>query len=309
MEIITVLAKILAVYNLILVIVSLLFNPIVFYVCLFTRTLRANSTFKLLAICSINDVLICLAWNQESFLSTFFDIETSYLNLFYCRFVSTFLQFVTIEFSSWMLVVISLNRFLSMTLANWTKRYFTGIRPLLLAAFLALIIMLINLNEIFLTGYEHTAKNDNETELTVICYSNPPHTIPWYFIMSQILLYFGQVIPFGILIALNGLIIYKATRFERTHHQLVDKRKSQMTKSILIITFLYVVTSLPGTVYNAYQFVNLQSSELDDGVDDFVYGIQFSFQSFNFFILFFTNRVFAKAVREKFSCFCDQIVD
>lgn len=181
-----VLTKILAVYNLLLVITSLFFNPLVFYVCVTSKQLRTKSTFKLLAVSSLNDLLACLVWNQECFMSTFFALDIGYMSIHYCRFVSTFLQFVTIQYSSWMLVAVALDRYLSLVINMWPKRFFAGPRPFLLAGLVALLIIVINLNEVFLTGYVQKSQNGS---FHVICYSNPPAQIQWYYIMSQVGVY------------------------------------------------------------------------------------------------------------------------
>lgn len=186
----SVFSKIFASYNLLLIISSITFNPMVLYVCLKSKKLRTTSTFKLLAFSSINDLLAGLAWNLECFSDTFFDLQIYYKSLFYCRVISVFLEFTTLDFTSWMLVSISLDRLLSISFKEWSKKYFDGVRPFIYSLGLLFLIAAINFNEVFVAGYSYTV---NGTEI-IICFSNPPDQYPWYNTMSKVCSFNNKVI-------------------------------------------------------------------------------------------------------------------
>lgn len=183
MTFLNVLAKITGIYNLLLIIIAVFLNPLVLYVCVKSEKLRSHSTFKLLAFNSINDILVCLAWNFECFTNTFFDFLPFFRSIFYCKWISVFVSFTTQCFTSWMLLSISIDRLLSITIKNWHKRYFTGSRPIVYSFLLAFIIAGINLNEIFIGGYVEII---NGTEY-IDCFSNPPGSYPWYHLMAQVM--------------------------------------------------------------------------------------------------------------------------
>lgn len=175
--------KVFGVYNLFLIICTFVFNPCIIYICLKSKKLRSNSTFKLIAFGAVNDILVCLGWNQECFVNGFFDLHFYFKNLFYCRWISVFLQFTTLEIESWLIVSISLDRFLSLTIKKWSKNYFVGKWPFIYAVVLSLFIIALNFNEVFLSGF---SINVNGTEL-VICYTTPPgNSIDWYHVMTQV---------------------------------------------------------------------------------------------------------------------------
>jgi hypothetical protein len=174
--------KIFASYSLILIIFGTILNPIVCFVCFKSKVLRKTSTFKLLAIASLNDMLTLYEWNEDNFTVAFFNYLASNQNLFYCRFVTMFLQYVTLEFSSWMWALISFDRYLSLRVKMWSKQYFSGIRPVICSAALALVIVAINSNEIFTTGYSYTL---NDTEY-VVCGPTSPNNYFWYNTMKQV---------------------------------------------------------------------------------------------------------------------------
>jgi hypothetical protein len=181
-QIVDIIGKILAVYNLALIIIAIVLNPLVLFVCLKSKNLRSISTFKLLAFGSINDMITCIPWNWENFAHTFFGLLLGTKNLVYCRWVPTFLQYSTIELASWLLVSISFDRLLSLSFARWRNYYFNGIKPVIFASLLALFIFGINLNELFTVGYSYII---NGTEV-VMCFENLPDQFPWYDTMSQV---------------------------------------------------------------------------------------------------------------------------
>ena len=146
--------NIFAYYCLFTTIASIILNPLVMIICLKSKRLRSNSTFKLLTINAINDILVCLSWNQESFTRTILKyIFNSPESIYYCRWVSIFLQYTTLDIQSWIMVSISVDRLLSMTVNKWSKFYFTGYRPYIYAAILSLFMIALNVHELFTIGY------------------------------------------------------------------------------------------------------------------------------------------------------------
>lgn len=179
---IDVLTRIVAWYHLILLVVSVILNPFVLFICLKSPKLRSISTFKLLAVNSINDILVCLEWNLADFNNKILNFNASLRSLAYCRAMTFFLQYSTMQFNSWMLVSISLDRYLTVTVRRWTTQYFSNKRPFIYAGVLALVIVAINFNELFTVGFSYF-RNDT---LINVCSSSPPETFPWNRLMNQV---------------------------------------------------------------------------------------------------------------------------
>lgn len=108
------------------------------------------------------------------------------------------------------------------------------------------------------------------------------------------------------LIIVNIAIIYIATKFERSQKDIntkgrtiANRKKSEMTRTILIITFLYIILSLPGTIQTGYVYEDILKLQIDlaNFIINILNGLQFSFQAFNFFILYFSNRLFSQEVK------------
>src|SRR5579883_934203 len=90
-----ILAKIFAIYNLSLILTSVVLNPLVLYICVRSKKLRSTSTFKLLTFSAVNDILVCIFWNEESFTDNFFNLQLYNKNIVYCRIFSEFVQYTT----------------------------------------------------------------------------------------------------------------------------------------------------------------------------------------------------------------------
>ena len=158
---------------------AILLNPLVLIIILKSKRLRSTSTFKLLAVSAVNDILNSIGWNVYFFVYTIYDYLTSYRNLFFCRVIVTFLAYTTISIQSWLLLSISVDRLLSMTVKKWTKFYFGDNRPYLFAIILCLFIAAINFHENFTVGYSYF-DNDSQSE-TVVCYvTNQIYSFDWY---------------------------------------------------------------------------------------------------------------------------------
>ena len=164
-------AKFLAAYALVLIIAAIILNPLVCYVCLKSAKLRNTSTFKLLAFASINDLFSSLVWNEGDFAHTFFGVTWSKYSPFYCMWVSIFFQYTTLQIASWMMVIVSFDRLMTMSLGIWSRHCFNGAKPFIFSCIISLVIVGINFNEGFTTGY---------------FYSNPANSFPWYDTMSQV---------------------------------------------------------------------------------------------------------------------------
>jgi hypothetical protein len=177
-----VLAKVIGAWSIILVLIGSIFNPLVCFVCFKSKQLRSTSTFKLLAIAALNDFLVQFEWNLDHFTESFFNFLGSNNSVFYCRFVTMFLQYVTLEFSSWMWFSISLDRFLTLRIRKWKRIYFAGMRPIIYSALLAFLIIAINFIDIFTLGYGYVV---NGTQV-VVCGATSGYDFSLYYIMSSV---------------------------------------------------------------------------------------------------------------------------
>ena len=177
--IIDTISTIFAVTGFIETVVSIILNPLVIIIILKSERLRTTSTFKILTVSAVNDMLVCLSWNLEMFLYTLFNYEPVNESVFYCRWLSNFLQLTTLSIESWLLLSISVDRLLSLKVKKWSKFYFNGYRPYIFAVLLCFTMAAIHFFEVFTIGYSYF---DNETQTEIfVCYTTHPSLgYDWY---------------------------------------------------------------------------------------------------------------------------------
>lgn len=117
----------------------------------------------------------------------------------------------------------------------------------------------------------------------------------------KVFVYFGYIVPFGLLVILNTLIIWKATQFSRSQRgsnmSLNTKRKVQMTRMILFITFLYIGVSVPSMIVTGWLYGHIVSLKAGVLITNLLNCFVFSYPALNFFILYLTNKLFAVETR------------
>ena len=118
-------------------------------------------------------------------------------------------------------------------------------------------------------------------------------------------------IPFTLLIVFNLLIIYKATSYNRAQNVRLAaaagssvantdtgaKRKQEMTRTILITTFSLVIFTMPSALLTAFFYKTVIALEAGQMLVNLIDDIHFTFPAFNFFILYWTNKLFAKEIK------------
>ena len=158
---------------------AVILNPLVLIIILKSKRLRSTSTFKILAVNAVNDILTSLGWNIEFFVYTMFNYVPSFTYLFFCRGFVSFLAYTTLSIETWILLAISVDRLLSMTVKKWSKFYFSGYRPYIFTLCLCLFIAGLNFHQLFTVGYSYF-DTDAQSEI-VMCYvTNPVYSYDWY---------------------------------------------------------------------------------------------------------------------------------
>jgi hypothetical protein len=97
------------------------------------------------------------------------------------------------------------------------------------------------------------------------------------------------------------MIIYKATQFSRSKKPTTPdeiKRSKKRNEIIVFITFFYVAVELPPNIMIGYFFKPIMALGPIGAVINALFNkIQFSYPAFNIFILYFSNKLFAKEVK------------
>ena len=110
---------------------------------------------------------------------------------------------------------------------------------------------------------------------------------------------------------MNFLIIHKATQYSRSQKAMgrtpsrvqSERKKAQMTRMILFITFLYISVSFPIEIYAAFLYIYASKFYYQQLLTNIIVTIQFAYPSLHFFILIFSNKLFANESKEIASSF------
>jgi hypothetical protein len=242
-------------YAMFLIILGTICNIFTFLI-MNTKTLRKFSCMRILAALSLSDLVVLYQWNFNTFyeynLSSppmYKDIEE--LSLFGCRVIS-FLAFSSLETSSWLLSLVSLDRVMVVYSSWWKVNMSKTRRTDYLIVSIFSFILLINFHILFLNGYvEYDSINNREY---VICYKNKnlkTYINPnWQRV--HLLLY--NAIPFTIMSVCNFFIIYnvKYTNKIRLNSRKSFKKKRRITFTLILVTFSFIILTLPSCILHTF---------------------------------------------------------
>lgn len=126
-----------------------------------------------------------------------------------------------------------------------------------------------------------------------------------------------SIIPFVLLAVINVMLIY-STKFHNkvaiaaTTTDSKIKKRRQMTITVFLITFLFILMTLPGSfgsiffvqkindynfikkgaIVSGFYFLSLSQTQIGSAVIILMDDISFSYHAFNFFTLLLTNKKF-----------------
>lgn len=142
--------NVIAIYCLILVILGTLGNLFTIYICM-RKKLRQITTFIFLGFMTFSDTFALYIWCLDHFLEVFFNFSVEKHSIWSCR-VAIFIQYVSLEWSSWLLVGLSVDRWLSVEFKTWRTIYFKPTQAFLLSIVILAIISVLNSNLLVLSG-------------------------------------------------------------------------------------------------------------------------------------------------------------
>ncbi|CAF1385718.1 unnamed protein product [Adineta steineri] len=294
----------LSVYALILVIIGTLGNLLTIII-LCRRNLRRYVTMRYLIVVSICDIISLYGWNLNNFYK--FTISSNNNNLeevsmVHCRIMS-YMTFVGLQLSSWCLTAVSLDRCLSLYFLTWKHKYGKLSRVKYHIAILAITCLLLNSHILFFNGYYiDTLKK------TVKCYAtrtNIHYIFPQW---ERVHLVVYNLCPFIIMLTCNTFIICISIRSARIRmtRRMTDasgkvsttstSRHRQLTIMLMLVTFMFVLLTLPSCVYFVF-FRHRMPSTSDSRtfrhmVQICLGSIQFTAHAINFFLYCFSARNF-----------------
>ena len=155
-----------AIYEAAIITMGTFCNPIVFYVAF--RKRNDNPSFLFMMFLSMSDFVSMYWWNLTHVIEAFWSFDLQNYDVYYCRFM-TFFQMVSLQASAWILVTISIERYISVVVVNW-KNVFNSRKAYLCASIVVITILTLNIHILFTYGHERLIENST---IRVECYPTP----------------------------------------------------------------------------------------------------------------------------------------
>ena len=228
-------------------------------------------------------------------------------------------------------VLISIDRYLSIRVKGWRTNYLKSDRALLVALLLGAFVFVFNHHLLYLHGIVVDGNNGTSQ---ILCYYSTfldGHYIPtWHFVRVfrvfsgrnakmrgfccsfyssfKVHIFVYSLVPFLVLVAVNSMLIFRALTsgpkslaFSQSSSSSRNARKRTLTSTIVSLTIMFIVTSLPYTLAAAIWYRKVYAYPLGKLLLNSLSLLSFSYHSFNFFVLFCTNKLFLSECRLIFS--------
>ncbi|KAL4233086.1 hypothetical protein ACF0H5_007771 [Mactra antiquata] len=227
------------------------------FLTLTRKQLRHEAMSVFLAALSVSDFIALLTGLLRQWIKYTFDVDIRVdLTVSGCRF-HWFIVYVSTQFSSWMLICVTIERGISTWMPH--KRH---LRYDVKGAGIAVAVTLgalICLDGHYLFGYSNVERlNENTTYIEKCVPSTKAYDNFVIYTWTWIDLCVFYLIPMIVLLIGNSLIIFKVLQsYRRSHAAIVPvtgtntngNRMSSLTKSLLLVSILFIVCITPVVVY------------------------------------------------------------
>ena len=342
--------KILSYYPLFLIIIGTICN-LTSFIVLRRKSIRKYACMKYLSVLAISDMSVLYSWNFNSFFKYNFSkppfyLDLEELSLVMCKLIG-FFAFFCLQLSAWLLSLVSFDRLMLVYSSKWKHFMHKPRRIHLMIAGTILTILSLNIHILFLNGY--VVKNDlnfaifalqNPTETKTHLYgevitSKYSNTSTFVYIPKEEIICYRSVrdkdyifpkwqeahlilysiLPFSIMLTSNLLIIYNVICGQKVEskNKASVKRKRRMTYMLILITFTFIILTLPSVLVHAFFRNTLKTKKYRRLVNLVVNNLLYTSHACNFFLYVFSapnfraelisifNSIFSKRITNSFS--------
>ncbi|CAF2523895.1 unnamed protein product [Rotaria sp. Silwood2] len=296
----------LSLYALLLIIVGTTGNLLTIIVLL-RRNLRRLVTIRYLIVVSICDTVSLYGWNLNDFYKFNLSPDNDNieeLSITHCR-VMSFMTFVSLQLSSWCLTAVSLDRALSLYFLHWKQSYGKVKYTKYYISILTFICIALNSHILFLNGYVTSAGN-------IKCYATKSNAGYIYPQWERVHLVVYNLCPFAIMCICNTYIIVITVRSSRQQTESTAptvqrkniERYRQLTALLIIVTFAFVLLTLPACIYFVFFRHNLEAKTERTYrymIQISLNSVQFTSHGINFFLYCFSAKSFLNELNDMFN--------
>lgn len=304
--------KVLSFYTIVLIIIGTICNLTSFFIML-KKNIRKYSCMRYLCILCLTDTIVLYQWNLNTFFKYNLSVPPGYkdleeISLFWCRWIS-YLAFSSLQLSSWLLSMVSLDRLMIVYLPMWKSFINKKNRVNILIFFIVVTIFSLNMHLLFLNGYTietytniYKNSSNGSYDQSVICYRNkfdPEYIFPkWE--RAHLIIY--NLLPFSIMFFCNSMIIYniKFARKIQSKTKSGNKKKKRMTYMLILVTFSFMFLTLPSVIVHTFFTEFLSKKSYRRIVNIIVNNLLHTSHSINFFLYVFSAPNFRLEVSKTF---------
>jgi hypothetical protein len=316
---------------LVIIVVGVLGNTSSFLIFICNQKLRKMSCMIFLSFIAIYDTLGLFTWNLNHFLQPNKLPAVESLSLAACRFFN-FLQYFSLQCSGILYSMLSVDRYFTIMAipGSFISKlpFGTHRSALMWCLSITLVLAVINCHMLFMHGFikttyvnatqpatdqifnqtsNYTYRKDKVETLVCFVSEDGSYQINPMWDYANLVLY--NFIPFILMAIFNTLLLMKTfgTNSNRKKSTTQDKkaklnnrRKRRLTISLFIITFGFIVMTLPGSIVYGFFFDLLRPTAVGHAVLIACDCFLFSQHAMLFFMCLITNIFFRQAIVELF---------
>ena len=298
---------------LLIISIGVIFNTSTFFIIMLDKNLNKISSMIIFAFLTITDTCSLFTWNLDHFYFYFYNVDYEFQSLVLCRLMQ-FLQYFGLQTSAYLVTLLSVDRFftiMSVPGSIFSKLPFSTYKTALIWSISILtFFFILNSHILFLNGYldlpvlkNTTIPNlNNSTEPsyeTVSYQSNDIHCQTYEtgfqlnVVWNKLDIYLYSFIPFLIMTLFDCALILKTSKLAKNSS---GKKKRNMTISLLIISVIYILTSMPNCLFYSYFYPIVYPNQLANIIGGYLDSMAFLNHAIGFFILVLTNLKFKNSV-------------
>lgn len=286
------LAIFIASLNVIILGLGVVGNATSFLVFRFHHSFKTMPSMVFLSFVAVTDTCALFEWNLSHFVDVVFQTDLQLITG--CRFFY-FAQYSSFQSSGLLLSAMCIDRYVTVMAlpGSFLHRlpFRTAKTAFVWSSAIVSFCVLLNFHLLFTDGYYEKISNaSNQTHLVCYKFFTGLEIAVW----DQVNLVFYNIIPFLVMITFNSLLIVNIKKKLSTNFSSSSK-KPNLTISLVIISFLFVIMTTPGTIMFAYFYDNL-FSKLDQSYVYLIDDISFFNHSLLFFISFASIKKFRATI-------------
>ncbi len=224
---------------------------------------KGSITTLFLQVLAWVDTLVLVSGLLRQWLNVVVHVDMRNLSSLGCK-VHIFLVYWSLQFSSWILALVTIERFLSITFPHPSKRYVTKRSAASLLCFVALVLFAVNVHFLLTYTLIATGTGPNIAYMCTISGEKLTHfqlrVWPWidftfYCFAPFFIIIFGNI---GIIIRLTCSWYNKQQHFITGNG---SAKMTNMTAILLTVTFYFILTTTPINVYLAIEYLYINNTD------------------------------------------------